>query len=263
MPDRQVELKSARRSAPEILKQVIENGNEELDRSVTGLVFSGLAGGVTMGLTGMGVAIAKATLGPGPWQNFVAYFLYPLGFIAVIIGRAQLFTENTLYPVIVVLDEHRRLWSMLRLWVIVFVSNNVGALIFALLATRTSALNPEYTRELINLGLASLDHPTGYLFWSGVIGGWIIALVAWMVSASFFTIGQIVLVWLMTFLVGLGQFAHCVATSGEILAAVVSGNASAGAYLYWLLLATLGNIVGGTIIVSLLNYGQVKADESG
>jgi len=74
---------------------------------------------------------------------------------------------------------------------------------------------------LINLGLAAIGNSIGFVFWSGVIGGWLIALVAWMVSASHWTISQIVIVWLLTFLVGIGHFAHCVATSGEILAAVV------------------------------------------
>jgi formate-nitrite transporter family protein len=262
MADQQAELKTTRRSAHEILEQVIENGNEELNRSTTGLVFSGLAGGITMGLTGLGVAVAKATLGPGSWQEFIAHFFYPVGFIAVIIGRAQLFTENTLYPVIIVLDEHRRFLSLLRLWAAVFISNVVGALVFSLLAVRTPALKPEYATELIRLGQTALANSSGYIFWSGVIGGWLIALVAWIVSASHWTIGQVVLVWMLTFVVGLGHFAHCIATSGEILSAVVSGGASTSHYLYWLLIATLGNIVGGTIIVSLLNYGQVKAGDA-
>ena len=96
MAEKQVELRSTRRSAHEILEQVIENGHEELNRSTHALAFSGIAGGMTMGLTGLSVAIAQSTLGPGQWQDFVAHLLYPLGFIAVIIGRAQLFTENTL-----------------------------------------------------------------------------------------------------------------------------------------------------------------------
>jgi formate/nitrite transporter FocA (FNT family) len=261
MADKQVELRSTRRSAVEILEQVIENGHEELNRSTHALAFSGVAGGMTMGLTGLGVAIAQATLGPGQWQDLVAHLLYPLGFIAVIIGRAQLFTENTLYPVIIVLDERRRVWNMLRLWGTVFASNVLGALLFALLAERVPSLMPAYAEALVKLGLAALGNTTDFIFWSGVIGGWLIALVAWMVSASHWTIGQIAIVWMLTFVVGIGHFAHCIATSGEILAAVVSGSAPVLTYLHWLLFATLGNIAGGVTIVSLLNYGQVKAGE--
>ena len=262
MPDRKVEIDSTRRSASQILEQVSKNGREELGRSSHALAFSGVAGGLTMGLTGLSVAIARATLGPGNNSEFIAQLVYPIGFIAVIIGRAQLFTENTLYPVILVLDERRHLGNMLRLWSIVFFSNVFGAFLFGLLAVRTSSLRPEYSDALIKLGTTALASPTSHIFWSGVIGGWLIALVAWMVSASHWTIGQIAIVWMATFIVGLGHFAHCIATSGEILSAVCGGQASVGAYGHWILFATLGNIIGGVFIVSLLNYGQVKAGES-
>ena len=261
MAKQQVEMRSTRRSAQEILEQVIQSGKDELDRSTQGLIFSGLAGGMTMGLTGLGVAISKATLGEGVWQNAAAHLLYPLGFISVIIGRAQLFTENTLYPVIIVLDEHKRFFGMLRLWAAVFFSNVAGALIFAALAVLTPSLMPAYKEALIKLGLAAAGNSLSFVFWSGVIGGWIIALVAWMVSASHWTIGQIAIIYMLTFVVGIGHFAHCIATSGEILAAVLGGSLSAAVYLKWLVVATSGNIVGGVMIVSLLNYGQVKAGE--
>ena len=255
-------IDSTRRSAPQILEQVSKNGREELARSTHALAFSGVAGGLTMGLTGLSVAIARATMGSSPNAEIVAHLFYPLGFIAVIIGRAQLFTENTLYPVILVLDEHKHLLNMLRLWGVVFASNVFGALCFAALAVRAPSLRPEYVAELVKLGTTALGSTTSHIFWSGVIGGWLIALVAWMVSASHWTIGQIVIVWMVTFVVGLGHFAHCIATSGEILSAVVAGQASAMQYVHWILFATLGNIVGGVMIVSLLNYGQVKAGES-
>jgi len=262
MAEKKVALDSTRRSASQILEQVITNGRDELERASKALAFSGVAGGITMGITGLSVAIASATLGPSVEAQFVAQLFYPLGFIAVIIGRAQLFTENTLYPVIIVLEDPRRIWHMMRLWLLVYVSNVFGAFFFALLAERVPSILPAYQAELVKLGLAALARPTPFVFWSAVIGGWLIALVAWMVSASHWTISQIVIIWLITFIVGLGHFAHCIATSGEILSAVVAGQTGLGSYFHWLLFATMGNIVGGVIMVSLLNYGQVKAGES-
>jgi formate-nitrite transporter family protein len=108
--------------------------------------------------------------------------------------------------------------------------------------------------------LIAVQGSFGHLFWSGVVGGWLIALVAWMVSASHWTIGQVVMIWLLTFVVGVGHFAHCVVTSCEILVSTLSGSTSAGTYLQWLLAATLGNIVGGVGIVAVLNYGQVRQE---
>ncbi len=226
------------------------------------LAFSGLAGGITMGLTGMSVAIAHSTLAyTGSLQKFIPYLFYPVGFIAVIIGRSQLFTENTLYPVVLIFSDRRQILPTLRLWVIVFCTNVVGAAFFAGLAVRTGALRPEYVQELVALGIESAGSPISQIFWTGVIGGWLIALVAWMVTASHWTIGQIAVVWILTFVVGLGHFAHCIATSGEIFAAVFAGSMPLGAYFRWIFPATAGNIVGGVFIVSLLNWGQVKAGE--
>lgn len=256
-----VNIDTSRRSAHEIFEEASENARRELERPVKALAFSGVAGGITMGLTGMAVAIARATLGHGATQDLISYFFYPIGFISVIIGRAQLFTENTLYPVVLVLEEPRHIWKTLRLWVVVFAANVAGAAIFALLAVRTGALRGDYAHELISLGIESANVDMAHIFWTGVVGGWIIALVAWMVTASHWTIGQIAVVWLLTFVVGVGHFAHCIATTGEILASVFSGNLSGFSYLRWIVPATAGNIVGGVFIVSLLNWGQVKAGE--
>ncbi|MGH3048630.1 MAG: formate/nitrite transporter family protein [Gaiellaceae bacterium] len=97
------------------------------------------------------------------------------------------------------------------------------------------------------------------MFWPAVIGGWLIALVAWLVEGAAEPVGQIVLVWLLTYVVGIGGFAHCIATSGEILTGVLDGTISTVHYLRWLGGATLGNAVGGVLMVALLNYGQVMA----
>ncbi len=249
---------SSRRTAAEIFTNVEENARSELKRTPRSLAFSGLAGGLGMGLTGLGVASASAVLGDSAWAHFVSLLFYPLGFIAVVIGRAQLFTENTLYPVALILSERRHVLETARLWALVFIFNIVGTVVFALLAVKTGALHPEVARELVALGRGAVAGAAVYVFWSGVIGGWIIALMAWIVSGSSWTIGQVVVIWALTVVVGMGRFAHCVASSGEILSALFSGFVSPGVYVHWLAAATLGNIFGGVIFVTLLNFGQVS-----
>jgi formate/nitrite transporter FocA (FNT family) len=254
---------SERKTAQEIFDAASATAKDELSRPSSALAISGLAGGVTMGLTGMGVAVARAHLGAGEWQQLVAMLLYPIGFISVIIGRAQLFTENTLYPVILVLEKPRpHIANMLRLWGLVFLFNILGALLFAFIATRTSSLDDNIRNSLIDLGTIAASATFAHIFWSGVIGGWIIALVAWIVTASHWTIGQVVIIYLLTFVVGAGHFAHCIAGSGEIMAAVLGGKVAAAHYLSWLGAATSGNIVGGVFLVSLLNWGQVSSGKS-
>jgi formate/nitrite transporter FocA (FNT family) len=124
---------------------------------------------------------------------------------------------------------------------------------------KSSALHPDILSAMVTLGANAASGDAAHFFWSGVIGGWLIALVAWTVTASHWTIGQLAVIYLLTFLVGVGRFAHCIAGSCEILAAVLHGAISTYTYFHWLLPATAGNICGGTVIVSLLNYGQVRA----
>jgi formate/nitrite transporter FocA (FNT family) len=257
-PSRQRDLD--RPSANEIYEQVSRNARRELARPASALAVSGIVGGLTMGLTGLSVSVAHAQLGHSPWADFVALLFYPVGFLAVILGRGQLFTENTLYPIALILAERRYFLRTLRLWCAVFPANIAGAFIFALLAARTRALPPAALHELALMGVAAAHPGMRHVFWSAVVGGWIIAMVAWLVSGSHSITGSVVIIWVLTFIVGLGHFAHCIATSGEILTAVLSHQVTVGAYSRWLLPATLGNIAGGVGLVTLLEYGQAKLE---
>jgi formate/nitrite transporter FocA (FNT family) len=250
-----------RPTANEIYEQVSRNGRRELKRPAVALAISGLVGGLTMGLTGLSVSVVAAMLGMDvPGYRFVAMLFYPMGFMAVILGRGQLFTENTLYPVALILAERRHIWATLRLWAIVFPCNVAGALLFAILAARTKALHPDALHMLTQLGSQAAAPGMRMIFWSGVVGGWLIAMVAWMVSGSHSITGSMAVIWALTFVVGMGHFAHCIATSGEILVAVLAHAVTPLGYFRWLLPATLGNISGGVILVTLLEYGQVKLE---
>jgi formate-nitrite transporter family protein len=130
-----------------------------------------------MGLTGLGVARVRAILGSGTGEELVSFLVYPIGFIAVIIGRAQLFTENTLYPVVRVLDEdkhHRHnLVKTLRLWGgVVFSANVAGAFLFALLALKSGALSADIAAQLVTLGNLSVTGSAAHFFGAGwSVGG--------------------------------------------------------------------------------------------
>ncbi len=246
-----------RPSAEQIYRQVLHNAQDELKRTSVSLAISAYAGGIFMGLSALGTAIAIGLLGSGPVAGFCARLFYPLGFIVVILGRAQLFTENTLYPVALVLATKKYLAQTARLWAIVLPMNILGALTFAALAGYTHALQPKVLDALVQLGLDSTAHPAATVFWSGVMGGWIIATVAWLVSSSHSITGSVMVIFMLTFVVGLGGFAHCIAASGEILAAILTHHAAWMTYPRWLFPAVCGNVCGGVGMVTLLEYGQV------
>lgn len=250
---------TSRLSAAEIYDRVEAGAEEELKRPFRSLAISGVAAGLTMGISALGVAVLLHVLGDDRVGASVAYLAYPLGFLVVIIGRQQLFTENTLFPVALVLRRRRHLGRTFQLWGVVLAGNVLGTLLFALLV-RTSALDPGTASELVTLGVEAGSGGFVTVFWTGVVGGWLIALVAWLVTASTDTIGQVVIIFLITYVVGVGRFAHSVAGSAEVLSAVLADDLPATSYATWLIAAVLGNATGGVLIVTLLNYGQVRPD---
>jgi len=252
-----VQKNLARPSAEEIFKQVATSARQELQRPSIALALSGFGAGVFMGLSAVGTAVAIRILGHSPMTDIVSRMFYPIGFIVVILGRAQLFTENTLYPVALVLAEKRQFWNTLRLWSVVLPANVLGAFAFGCLAAGTSAFEPATVTEISRLGANALAHPSMQIFWSGVIAGWIIALAAWLVSGSHSITGSVMVIWMLTFLVGVGNFAHCIASSCEIFVTVLLQQAPWSEFPRWFFPTVAGNICGGVGLVTILEYGQV------
>ncbi len=253
--------KTSRLSAAEIFDRVTSGAHDELDRPKHNLAFSGLAAGLSMGLSGMSVAVGLSVLGSSPGAEAISFLGYPLGFLVVILGRQQLFTENTLFPVALVLETRRHLASTGKLWATVLFTNLLGALLFAALAVVTSAIPEPVAAQLRILGTEAGDQGFTQVFWTAVVAGWMIALVAWLVTASTSTSGQILVIVLLTYVVGLGHFAHSIAGSAEVLTAVLAGDLPVTSLLTWVSAAVLGNTVGGVVIVALFNYGQVHGDD--
>ena len=252
---------AASKTAGEILEAVVEDGQAELDRASAGLALSGMAAGlnVSFGAIAFGV-VASLAGGIG----LAAMLFYPVGFLIVILGRAQLFTENTVTPVTVVLTKLSSLPNMLRMWVVVFVSNVLGTVILAAALVYGDALSPSALGILVDEAVRKVDHGFWVAAVKGVFGGWVVALIAWLVAASKDTITQALFIFVLAFLIPAVDLTHCIAGSSEILVGVFTGEVSLSGYLgLFLLPVTLGNIVGGVFLVTLLNYGQVAGSKPG
>jgi formate/nitrite transporter FocA (FNT family) len=252
-----------RPTAHDIFERVAEDGRDQIHRPLHNVAFSGLLSGATMGLSGLGVAamaVAVGSEGPG---RLVADLLYPVGFLAVILGRALLFTENTLFPVAHVLARRQHVGLLARLWATVLPANYLGALAFGVLVAFTSAVTPETAAELTSIGAEEAGRPADELFWSAVVGGWLVALMAWLASASEDTTGRLLSIYVLAYLLVVGEFTHSIAGAGEVLPAALKGLVDWGTTAVWIGMAVLGNVVGGVTIVALLNYGQVHRDGKG
>ncbi len=123
-----------RATAHDIFSSVQASARREMERSSVGLFFSGLSGGLNISFGFMATAVAQAQA-PDPYRTLLATLAYPLGFLLVILPRAQLFTENTLTPVVLALEEPspHTIGSTLRIWGVVLLANLIGAFIAATL----------------------------------------------------------------------------------------------------------------------------------
>lgn len=245
-------------SLPVIHEVIRMRGEQELARSNSALAWSGLAAGLSMGFSMIAEGILRSRLPQAAWAPLVSKLGYSFGFLVVILGRQQLFTENTLTPVLPVLARRtlRSALQTLRLWAIVLVSNLVGALCVAAVLSHSDAFDKPVRSAFMQLGVLALSHGFGTVLLRGIFAGWIIALIVWLLPAV--PNNRVWMILLLTWLVGVGNLSHVIAGSVDTLFVVTSGHASWGDYfLHFMLPALLGNTIGGVSLVAVLNHAQV------
>ncbi len=251
--------------SPKLIYEVIRReGEEELARSKTSLMWSGIAAGMLISLSVLGEAIFRTYLPDTPYRFLIENLGYSLGFLAVIMGRMQLFTENTITTVLPVM--HDRTWyafgCMIRLWAIVLAANVIGAFAAASLFVFTSALPPEVMPAIIELSQHATGMSASTGFWRAIPAGVIVALIVWMLpqadESAFF------LIMTFTWLIAAGDFTHIVAGSVEMAVLVLQGQLGGSAAIFGFFLPVLtGNIIGGTLVFTLVAWGQVRDDIEG
>ena len=241
-----------------------KDGDEELQRPAQALAWSGLAAGLSMGFSFVAEGFFRSYLPDTQWRPLLTHLGYPLGFLIVIIGRQQLFTENTLTAIIPLLARRNvpTLIAVLKLWAVVLAANLLGAHIFAWVLGNTPLFKPDVLHSLKELALISADVTFGTAILRGIFAGWLIALVVWMNAAT--DSGRIAIIVILTYIVGIAGLTHIVAGSVEVLFLVMTGAKSWFSYLGgYMVPALLGNIIGGVALVSALNHAQVIAGRGG
>jgi formate/nitrite transporter FocA (FNT family) len=250
-------------SLPVIHEVIRRRGEDELARSNSALAWSGLAAGLSMGFSMISEGLLRAHLPSASWTPLVAKFGYSVGFVVVILGRQQLFTENTLTPVIPVLARRdmATLLQMLRLWLVVLVSNVVGAFCVAWVLGHTDVFDANVRAAFEAIGRTTVAGSFLTTLIRGIFAGWLIALVVWLlpsVPSSRFTI-----IVVLTWLVGVGELSHVIAGSVESFYVVTTGSASWSAFfMHFFVPALIGNVTGGVSLVALINHAQLVAGRS-
>ena len=247
-------------SALVVHEAIRKDGDEELRRPVSALAWSGLAAGLSMGFSFVAEALIRTYVPAAPWRPLITNFGYPLGFLIVIVGRQQLFTENTLTAIIPLLARRNitTFSQVMRLWGVVLVANIIGAHIFAWVIGNTPVLHPRFQLALGQLATEAADVSFGAAILRGIFAGWLIAMVVWMLAAT--DSNRIPIIIILTYIVGLAGLTHVVAGSVEVLFLVMTGAKSWFAFLGGYMIPTLiGNVLGGVAMVSALNHAQVIA----
>jgi formate-nitrite transporter family protein len=251
-----------RLSALEIHENIRGPAEEELERPTSSLFFSSLAAGMLIGFSFLATGFVSHYV-PEPYAHPVSSLVYPVGFMFVIIGRSELFTENTLEPVIPLLHKRDRktFRNMMRMWGILIVGNLIGALIFAAIMARTTMIDDSMTKSLEHVALGGTSGGFGDVFYKAIFGGWLIALLAWLLASTVDTTAQLFLIWVTTVPISAFHFRHSIAGSVEAFFRAFTGGATWGSMLGdYVVPALLGNAVGGVLLVALFNYAQVAEE---
>lgn len=253
---------SGQSSSENILRTQIESGLHELNRKASGLFLSSLSAGLDIGF-GPLLMVVILTMSEGalsgPVRELLMATAYATGFMFVILGQTELFTEHTTLAVIPVLDGSASVSQLGRLWGLIYVGNVVGGAIFTLfavpVATGLGIADPSSFGEVAT---RLIEHGPLVLLGAGVLAGWLMGLLSWLVTASNDTVGSVIVIYLVAGAIGFMHLPHSIAGNVEVFAGVIATNeVTLAEYGRFLLLATVGNAIGGTVFVSLLKHGHV------
>jgi len=260
--EEQRQFRERLRISPALVHEIIRSeGEHELKRGFTALWWSGLAAGLSMGLSPLVSSMLAALLPGQSWADIIVAAGYSAGFAIVVLGRQQLFTENTITALLPVIN-HRTLaylTKMLRLWGIVLSANLVGAAVIAALFALTPLLPVSHLDALDHLSVGYLERSELQTFLSAIVAGWLIAALVWTMPSV--PNSRFALVLFFTWLVGIGHFAHIIAGAVSAFFVVLTGGVTLlDATLSFLLPALLGNVIGGSVLFALISYAQVREE---
>ncbi|MBS9720884.1 formate/nitrite transporter family protein [Tianweitania sp. BSSL-BM11] len=253
--------KQSRPSAALIHETIRAEGERELERSAFALMMSGLAAGLSIGFSVVVPAVLMTALPDAPWEHLLTALGYTIGFLIVVLGRQQLFTENTLTPVLPLLHEPswHRLRLVLRLWGIVLASNIVATWIFSAVLAHTPLFDAEIKAAIAEFSRSTMQSPFGAMFLKAVLAGWLIALMVWLMPASGDSKPFVIII--VTYVVAVAHLAHIIAGSVEASYLVHIGEATMSDYAFRFFVPTLlGNTLGGVLLVACFNFGQVAPE---
>ncbi|WP_455926288.1 formate/nitrite transporter family protein [Pseudomonas putida] len=261
-PDEEQEVQKNQPPRAAVLHEIIRaQGDHELERNVAALWWSALAAGLTMGLSLMAMGLFNSRLPDVEASKVIASLGYSAGFLAVILARQQLFTENTLTAVLPLMT-HPTLANagrLLRLWGVVLVGNLTGTLLVSYVMLHLPIFDSKTDVAFLEIGRKLMENDASQMFAKGIVSGWMIATMVWMIPSQ--ESAKMWIIILITYLMALGDFTHIVVGSAEVSYLVWAGELGWKDFLMTFAGPTLaGNIIGGSFIFALISHAQIRSD---
>jgi formate/nitrite transporter FocA (FNT family)/nucleotide-binding universal stress UspA family protein len=245
-------------TSDEIFQRIVAAADEEITSGSRELFFSALAAGFAITITFLLYASLTASTGG---DKIVSAMLYPLGFVYIIIGGYQLYTENTLPPVALTLERLASIPALLRNWLVVLAGNFTGGGLGAAALAYGGVLSPEAAAAALSLAQKGIDTSPGTLFVKAAFAGLIVAGVVWVGFAARDTTSRIIVVYLAFLAIPIGGLFHVVVSFTEMLYLVFRNDLSLLLGLReFVLPVLLGNTVGGVVLVTVVNYFQTTEE---
>ncbi len=259
--ERQEIERRRRLRAAAVYEIVRSEGEDELSRPFPSLIWSGIAAGLSISLSVVAEGLLHAHLPPAEWRPLVENLGYSVGFLVVILGRQQLFTENTITVVLPVMANQKLaiLLNVARLWTVVFLANMVGTAISGWAISSDLFFTAEGQEAMRAVARHAMAPDAATTFWRGIVAGFIVAAIVWTLPSAEAAAFFVVLV--LTYLIALGDLSHVIAGAVEAFILVFDGelplwNALGG----FILPALAGNVIGGTTLFALISYAQVRRE---
>lgn len=260
--DRHEERSVNRRLRPSALmlfEIVRREGAEELTRPSVSLFWSGVAAGLAISFSLAGVGMLYASTETGSTQTLLMPLGYVIGFLIVVFGRLQLFTENTIAAILPLAADFTTdtLKRVLKLNGVVLAANLVGAALAALAIALTPILEPDHLAGVQEVARKAMDRTVMETLVLGIPAGFLVAAMVWMMPAA--KGAEVFVVTAIIYTLGLGEFAHVIVGSVEAGVLIIAGEAGVVSAVFGFVLpALIGNIIGGTALFAVLAYAQIR-----
>ncbi len=247
----------------QILEEQLEASLHEFNRSNQGLFISAFGAGLEIGfsvlLMGTIFTLFGHSVNPEALKMYLA-LSYPIGFIFVIIGRSELFTEHTALALLPVLNKSVKPKDLLILWGLVYLGNILGGFVFSfLLITIGPSVGFIEPEAFYHLAHELSNYEWHVILASALLAGWMMGLLGWLLTSSQETISRILIIILVTTIIGVAGLHHCIVGSIEVFAGLLtSDQIYLTDYLKFQIWATVGNAIGGGVFVAILKFSHVR-----